>query len=202
MPCLWNLLEVIITWISSDGSPLPVKASLHSLGRIPASARVPAHFTFLTYSQPIDTVVEITVQYHLLSDPETPISKCVTLNIPIVSPFSVGHEWSPRVHPDKWPSYFDVSEGIFALDLQRKQKPMGITQRWCLTTILSNSEARIDDVEGEVHRKLGTALVVDGWELEVVNIGEMIHSTPLQPPSEGLGISIPTLFLPINVALG
>lgn len=180
-------IEPAITWLSSDGEISPTSAPFRTLGRIPAAARVPSRFTLLTQSQPIEIAIEITVHYFLLSDPETPIAKSVTVVIPIVSPFSLGHEWAPRVHPGKWPSYFDINEDMFTPDVEGKMKPMGLSQRWCLTALLTNLEAEREAVEGAKRRE-GTALVVDGWELEVANIGEGLTCKPLKPPTEGEGI--------------
>lgn len=150
---------------------------------------MPSRFTFPTHSQPIDTVVETTVHYSLLSDPETPISKSISVNIPIVSPFSLGHEWAPRVHPEKWPSYFNTNEDLFTPDEEGKPKPMGLTQRWCLTALLTNLEAERETVEG-MERRDGTAIVVDGWELQVTNIGDGLQCKQLKPVPEGLGIGM------------
>ncbi|RPB25744.1 hypothetical protein L211DRAFT_821552 [Terfezia boudieri ATCC MYA-4762] len=183
--------EPVITWLSPDGQILPAIPSLYPLGRIPATARVPSRFTFPAHSQPIDTVIEITVHYNLLSDPETPIAKSLSVNIAIVSPFSLGHEWAPRVHPDNWPSYFDVNVDLFTPDEEGKIKPTGLTQRWCLTALLTNLEAERETVEG-VERRAGAAIVVDDWELQVTNIGDGLQCKPLQPLPKGMVIVLDT----------
>lgn len=111
----------------------------------------------------------------------------MSVNVPIVSPFSLIHEWAPRVHTDKWPSYFDTNEDIFMPDAEGKVRPMGLMQRWCLTVLLTNLEAGSETVERTTGIE-GTSLVVDGWELQMVNIGDALQCNPLEPIVEGQGI--------------
>ncbi|KAF8473879.1 Gryzun, putative trafficking through golgi-domain-containing protein [Kalaharituber pfeilii] len=180
-----------ITWISSDDKPELETTSLYPLGTISTSSRVPTRFTFPVHTL-LDVAVEIAIHYHLLSDPETPIIKIVTLNIPVVSPFSIGHEWNPRVHPDKWPSYFSLSDDLFAPDAQAQPKPTGLTQRWCLTTLITTVQTSQEHMGGTETEGGRTALVVDEWELVVSDVGNGAHCSVLQAKSEGLGIVMNT----------
>lgn len=98
-------------------------------------------------------MIELTVHYHLVSDPDTPISKSVLAEVPIINPFSTAFDFSPRVHPDPWPDYFSLDEGA---GWEGGKRVLGITQRWCLTVTLYGIG------EG--------AVVVDDWELPIQNV--------------------------------
>ena len=185
-----------ITWLSPDGTTIPSPTALHPLGRITAAARVPAQFVLPASARPTDITVEITAHYRLVSDPETPVSKAAGLDIPVVSPMTLAHDWTARVHPGKWPSYFILSEDdILKPGEDGKPRAMGLSQRWCLLTNLTNIEAEGDDEtksqtdESQLvsleASKPGTPLVVVGWELQVPDVGGGARCTVFEGPPEG-----------------
>lgn len=98
------------------------------------------------------------------------------------------------MHADKWPSYFDVNEDTFIPDTEGKPKPMGLMQRWCLTVLLTNLEAESETI-GRATGIEGTSLVIGGWELQMVDVGETLQCSPLEPKVEGQGIGRCTSFL-------
>ncbi|KAH6696808.1 Gryzun, putative trafficking through golgi-domain-containing protein [Plectosphaerella plurivora] len=73
------------------------------------------------------------IAYHLVSDPATPIMQVMSFQVTIVNPFEANYDIVPRLHPDPWPSLFDV-EGTS--DLANREElaahPRGIAQSWCL----------------------------------------------------------------------
>lgn len=77
---------------------------------------------------PADFVISVEVAYHVVSDPETPISKTLTLSLSFVSPFESNYEFKPRVHEDPWPSFFSLPDPLAS------QEGEGILQRWALTS--------------------------------------------------------------------
>jgi len=131
--------EPEVTWLADDGSELPLLASLHPLGNMKPSEHVTRYFTFSSAAIPADCVLEIKLQYNLVSDPETPTEKVVSVEMPIITPFHCTFDFSPRVHPDVWPDYFSIDDELFD-DVGREdgKKPLsqGIIQRWCLTTTI------------------------------------------------------------------
>ena len=145
--------------MADDGSDLPPIASLHSLGNLKPSECVNRCFKFASANVPADCTLEIRLRYNLVSDPETPTEKVVSVEMPIISPFHCTFDFSPRVHPDIWPDYFSLEDGLFdAVGKEDGEKPpsQGIIQRWCLTTsILSVGK---DDI------------MLEGWELPVQQV--------------------------------
>lgn len=149
-----------ITWLADDGSDLPPIASLHPLGNMKPSERVVRFFKFASATVPADCTLEMRLRYNLVSDPETPTEKIVSVEVPITSPFHCTFDFSPRVHPDIWPDYFSFEDGSFDAvgkdDGEKKPPSQGIIQRWCLTTsILSVGK---DDI------------TLEGWELPVQQV--------------------------------
>lgn len=73
------------------------------------------------------------IAYHLVSDPATPIMQVMSFHVTTVNPFEANYDIVPRLHPDPWPSLFDV-EGTS--DLADRDElavhPRGIAQSWCL----------------------------------------------------------------------
>lgn len=95
--------------------------------------------------------VEFFASYVLASDPVR-IKEAIAMSVPVVKPFRVNFDVSPRAHPDPWPSVFVPQE-------QLSHSPL-IKKRWDLTASLLYI--------GEL------AVVVLGSSLEVVptNAGE------------------------------
>ncbi|KAI5780547.1 Gryzun, putative trafficking through golgi-domain-containing protein [Geopyxis carbonaria] len=143
-----------IGWVSNDGSKSMTTTSAYNLGILVANSKSTLWFSFVSSSIPIDCTMEIKVQYHLLSDPETPIEKTATVDMPITNPFHPTFDFSPRVHPEPWSDYFSLSDDLFnKVNTNNENTPHmnGITQRWCLTTtVLAVGEDTI---------------IVEGWEL-------------------------------------
>ncbi|KAF2842389.1 hypothetical protein M501DRAFT_927446 [Patellaria atrata CBS 101060] len=101
----------------------------HTVGRLAAGETRTASISFTATSQPSDFVLEIKVLYHLLSDPDTPVSKTLSVELVILDLFEANYEFRPRVHPDPWPSYFSVNQGQNGED----GNAVGIAQSWILT---------------------------------------------------------------------
>lgn len=160
----------IITWLSPDGATEHSAASLYPLGTLPPGASATRTFTFPSPSIPSDCGLEITAHYHLLSDPETPIAKPILADMPVISPFRTAFDFSPRVHPAPWPDYFSLT----ALDLtpvDGKERPLGITQRWCLTVSITG---------------MGPGAVeLESWELPVLGIAGGVVATVVSSGNDG-----------------
>jgi trafficking protein particle complex subunit 11 len=107
----------------------------HYIGRLHSSAKTVQSFRLQASHDAVDYVLEVKVLYHLLADKETPISKTLTVNLPIRAPFESQYDFSPRVHPDRWPSYFQLQGAITNKD-EAIVHAQGIAQKWCLTARL------------------------------------------------------------------
>ncbi|EFQ96713.1 hypothetical protein MGYG_08638, partial [Nannizzia gypsea CBS 118893] len=69
--------------------------------------------------QPIQYDLEISAFYHLTSDPETPISKAISLDLPFIQPFEANYDFLPRLHPAPWPDFFHIDESGVSSTQQR-----------------------------------------------------------------------------------
>jgi hypothetical protein len=107
---------------------------------------------------PADCTVEVKLKYHLLSDPDTPIEKTVVVDMPIINPFAPTFDFSPRVHPARWPDYFALDKELFnAVKEEVSDKTVGITQQWCLTaSVLGVAE---------------DGIIIEGWDLVTEGVG-------------------------------
>ncbi|EZF34663.1 hypothetical protein H101_01794 [Trichophyton interdigitale H6] len=95
---------------------------------------------------PIQYDLEISVFYHLSSDPEAAISKAISLDLPFIQPFEANYSFLPQLHLSPWPDFFNIDES----EVSNTQ------QRWLLNSTLM-SFAR-------------EALVIEDVKLRVVAI--------------------------------
>ncbi|EED20258.1 conserved hypothetical protein [Talaromyces stipitatus ATCC 10500] len=71
--------------------------------------------------------VEISVNYFLVSDPETPISKSISATLVFIRPFEANYDFLPRINPNAWPNLFHLNTDSDG------DKPDGLQQRWCVS---------------------------------------------------------------------
>ena len=104
--------------------------------------------------------LEVKARYHLLSDPETPISKTLITSVVFIRPFEANYDFLPRVLPGPWPNYFDIDGEIKFHNNGANEDPKaaGLSQRWLLT-------ARIASFAAEPMR-------LEGIELRVLDISD------------------------------
>lgn len=160
-----------ITWLSADGTEELPTASLYPLGTVPSGASAKRTFTFPSPSVPADCAIEITAHYHLVSDPETPIAKPIVTEMPVISPFRTSFDFSPRVHPERWPDYFSLPEQDTTSQEESKEQVLGITQRWCLTVAIVG---------------MGPGTVeIEGWELPVLGVAGGVLATVVETGNDG-----------------
>lgn len=94
--------------------------------------------------------LEVKACYHLMSDPETPISKTLSTSLVFVRPFEANFEFLPRVLPGSWPNYFHIDDNNNITDnnVNEDLKPAGLTQKWLLAARIASFAAEPMDVEG------------------------------------------------------
>lgn len=112
----------------------------HQVGKISSAARCTQSITFTTPPDPAEYTLEIKVLYHLITDLETPISKTLTTDFFFADPWEAAYDFSPRVHPDPWPSFFHVDEkqSLEAPAEASIDTAVGIAQIWLATARLEN----------------------------------------------------------------
>lgn len=105
-----------------------------SIGKIATTASV---FTEI-HIPPIDipALYNLTVQasYRLVSDMETPVSKSMAIQLAVINPFEANYDFSPRLHPDPWPSFFSHDEPETIETTSGSARAHGLSQKWCLTS--------------------------------------------------------------------
>ncbi|RKF53999.1 putative glutathione transferase omega-1 protein [Golovinomyces cichoracearum] len=89
--------------------------------------------------------------YRLVSEINNPMLKTVSAELQIINPFEATYDFSPRIHPDPWPSLFNYEEETDD-EGDQESRPQSIPQRWCLTVLFStilNSDIFIEDIKTE-----------------------------------------------------
>ncbi|EEP80901.1 predicted protein [Uncinocarpus reesii 1704] len=153
---------------SSPTSPTDDSGSLgqvkrKEIGALDSGGRKAISLNVTNTSVPLEYGLEISAFYHLLSDPETPIFKTVTLDLPFIRPFEANYELMPRVHPGPWPDFFHVDEP--KLIDESEPRAHGLQQRWCLdcklisfaheTLLIDKVSVAVTGIEGGLVRHIG-----------------------------------------------
>ena len=168
-----------ISWGTSPGqshddnaptSPSEVDSQTTHLPRRPVGKLAPAAKTTQTVSfrgksNPSEFVLEIKILYHLMSSPDTPLSKILASDIVLVPPFDIKYEFSPRLHLDPWPSFF--FDGNYTStaghDNGLATNAGGITQKWCLTASVVSFATEV--------------LTLESMDISVLGINDEIITT-------------------------
>jgi len=87
--------------------------------------------SFVAPSQALECSFSIGLVYSLASDPDTPVSKTMTLTMTFVNPFEAHHDLLPRLDNSPWPSFFSLDAQETGADTDTSG---GIRQRWILAS--------------------------------------------------------------------
>ncbi|KAI9742503.1 MAG: hypothetical protein M1818_004037 [Claussenomyces sp. TS43310] len=117
---------------SGDGS-----ASQITLGTVEKAKSTLATIQIPPSDQPAAYDLIVDLSYTLVSDPETSISRTMSIRLYVVSPFEANYDFSPFLEPNPWPSFF-THEEISAADTptaadSNTPEATGLSQNWCLT---------------------------------------------------------------------
>ena len=129
----------------------------HRIGKLDPSATAKETFSFLAMPRPVEYVLEVKVHYYQSSDPDTPVSKTLTRALTAIAPWEASYDFSPQVHPGRWPNYFQMhKEVVSASPDTSTETAQGLLQKWCL---MANLGRLADDnlvVENATLRILAT----------------------------------------------
>ena len=103
------------------------------IGNVKPGGKEEQHIEIGPSTDPVEFMLEIKAVYRLVSDLETTISKKITQLLPVVSPFEANYDFSPRLHPQNWPSYFRLEKKLDSGTDKEISKPIGLAQNWCLS---------------------------------------------------------------------
>lgn len=138
---------------AEDCQPIETESHLE-LGRIAsaASTMIEVNLSPIGLSALYDLTLK--ASYNLASDLETPVSQTTSIQLPVISPFEANYDFSPRIHPDSWPSFFSHDElGDTGMGQKQGLKACGLSQKWCLTTryaSFATEDLVIEDIDVEV----------------------------------------------------
>ncbi|MCJ1468758.1 hypothetical protein MMC07_007388 [Pseudocyphellaria aurata] len=99
-------------------------------------------------SEAAEYVLEMKALYHLLSDPDTLITKIVEIELVFVRPFEVNYGLVPRIHLAPWPSYFNVDDCEDSSESASKYVgATGLCQNWSLTAKIASFGTEAINIE-------------------------------------------------------
>ena len=128
------------SWVRDASSPMkevppPLDGDMdlpgHVVGLLAKGASTTEKIRFTAPAEPSDYALEVKVLYHLLSDRDIPVSKTTLADLIFIGPFETSYGLTPRVHPDSWPSYFELQEAE-AQQVSESTDAYGIAQKWHL----------------------------------------------------------------------
>lgn len=107
-----------------------------SLGTIASGTAITVEMLISSIDIPAVYDLSLKASYNLATDLETPISQSLSAQLTILNPFEANYDFSPRIHPDPWPSFFTHEESLeITQDGQENDREaFGLAQKWCLTT--------------------------------------------------------------------
>jgi hypothetical protein len=147
------------------------------LGKIAAGQSTMVEVVIPPMDLPTVCNISFNANYNLISDLKTPVYRAMSKQLEFINPFEANYDFSPRIHPDPWPSLFTYDESGGHNSTGHVGAPRGIAQKWCLAARYASFAT--DD------------LIVEDVDIEVlgVNGGIQCHTRKLTTiPAEGLRV--------------
>jgi len=142
----------------------------HVVGRLSQGASTTEKIYFTAPPDPADFALEVKVLYHLLSDRDIPISKIRVADLVFNAPFEASYDLTARVHPEQWPSYFELQDAESNVSPESGDA-FGIAQKWGLrakVASFADEQLKVSDFSVEVHGTHGGATCDVSKEFEIV----------------------------------
>jgi hypothetical protein len=120
------------------------------IGRIASAASRTVEIVLPEVDLPATYDLSIKAAYSLVSDIETPIYRSMSTQVEIVNPFEANYDFSPRIHPNPWPSLFTYDDVEDVGTGPGDVRAHGLAQKWCLTARYASfalDELIIEDVD-------------------------------------------------------
>lgn len=144
----------------------------HVVGKLVQGESTTERIRFTAPPDPADYALEVKVLYHLLSDRDIPISKIVIADLVFNAPFEASYDLNARVHPDPWPSYFELQEAESNSNPESTDA-FGIAQKWGLrakVASFADEQLVIKDLNVQVHGVHGGAACDVAKEFEITEL--------------------------------
>ncbi|OWP03826.1 hypothetical protein B2J93_2671 [Marssonina coronariae] len=135
-----------------QGNDTGVQLAGKPIGRIATAAATIVEIIIPALDLPAAYELSMKAAYNLVSDLETPVYQAMSTQLEVINPFEANYEFSPRIHPDPWPSLFNHEEVDDGADL-KSVRARGLAQKWCLIAryaSFATDELIVDDVDVEV----------------------------------------------------
>lgn len=142
------------------------------VGKLAQGEKTTEKIRFTAPQDPADYALEVKVLYHLLSDRDIPISKIAIADLVFNAPFEASYDLNARVHPDPWPSYFELNEAESNINTESTDA-FGIAQKWGLrakVASFADEQLVIKDLNVQVHGVHGGAACDVSKEFEVTEM--------------------------------
>lgn len=124
-------LKLAVFGKEPDESEVGNSHSEFALGKIATAASCVVELLIPPIDLPAVYDLTMKISYNLVSDLETPVSRAMSIQLTVINPFEANYDFSPRIHPDPWPSFFSHDEGE---DSSEGVDPHGLAQKWRLTS--------------------------------------------------------------------
>ena len=134
----------------AEGGPTGEDLIGTPLGRIASAASTIVELLIPPVDLPAVYDISMKATYSLVSDLETPIYRSMAMQLDVASPFEANYDFSPRIHPDPWPSLFTHVEGE---DAGTEVQAHGLAQKWCLNARYASfaaDELIVEDVDVQI----------------------------------------------------
>lgn len=121
-----------IAWVTFESDEIPATSSgigiltlpSRSLGTLAVSRKSTVSIRVTDTTVAVDHEVEIVARYSLASEPETILTKSLTVDVGVIRPFEANYDFIPRLDADPWPSFFyappPATESASALGLRHR----------------------------------------------------------------------------------
>ncbi|OAP54461.1 hypothetical protein AYL99_11562 [Fonsecaea erecta] len=78
------------------------------LGTIPSSGRLVVSLRITDTAAAVDHEVELLATYRLDSEPETILTKALTVDVGVIRPFEANYDFIPQLDKGPWPNFFEA----------------------------------------------------------------------------------------------
>jgi len=139
-----------------------------SLGTVAAGQSATVEMIIPPLGLPSVCDLSVKATYNLVNDLDTPVYCALTKQLEFINPFEANYDFSPRIHPDPWPSLFSHNE-VDGVSDEQESCVRGLAQKWCLAAryasfatvnlIVEDVDVEVLGVNGGIHcftKKLNT----------------------------------------------
>lgn len=175
----WVDEQAVTEATSGTGSDSPVEDVSHfikrPIGFIDSSHQRELPIVLSSTEDSFEYELELCAIYNLVSDVQTPIIATMRLKVSIIRPFEANYDFLPRLHPQPWPDFFAVDDGV--TETQDSPRPGGLQQRWCLDTkvvsfareplVIEKMSITTMSISGGATSQIGTELILSPEVAEI-----------------------------------